>query len=101
VRLPGARQGSRFRGFASVTTVPFGVGTPGGKGTVRLTPDPGRTGGNAVQAVVFAPDGGPTAVPELRLFVTPPLPSTWTARVTVRTSEADRASGTARVRITP
>ncbi|MEU9559898.1 copper resistance protein CopC [Streptomyces fumanus] len=110
---------------ASVTTVPFDVGTRGGKGTVQLTLDPGRTGDNAVQAVVFAPDGGLTAVPELRLSftlparalgpidagltdrggywstgsVTLPLPGTWTARVTVRTSEVDQVSGTTRVRI--
>ncbi|MER6706230.1 copper resistance protein CopC [Streptomyces fumanus] len=110
---------------ASVTTMPFDVGTPGGKGTVQLTLDPGRTGDNAVQAVVFASDGGLTAVPGLRLSftlpardlgpidagltdrggywstdsVTLPLPGTWTARVTVRTSEVDQVTGTTRVRI--
>jgi copper transport protein len=112
---------------ATVTTVPFDVGIPGGKGTVQLTLDPGRTGDNAVQAVVFATDGGLTAVPELRLSftlpardlgpidadltdrggywstnsVTLPLPGTWTAKVTVRTSEVDQVTEATPVRIRP
>ncbi|GGL98587.1 hypothetical protein GCM10010129_47800 [Streptomyces fumigatiscleroticus] len=111
---------------ASVTTIPFDVGVPGGRGTVQITLDPGRTGDNSVQAVVFGPDGGLTTVPELRLSfglparrlgpidarltdrggywgtgaVSLPLAGTWTMKATVRVSEVDQVSATAPVRIT-
>ncbi|MER7055217.1 copper resistance protein CopC [Streptomyces sp. NPDC000351] len=109
---------------ASVTTIPFDVGGSG-RGTVQITLDPGRTGDNAVQAVVFGPDGSLAAVPELRLsFTLPdrevgpidaelvdrggywsansltlPLPGTWTVKTTVRVSEIDQVSETRRIRI--
>ncbi|WP_320784805.1 copper resistance CopC/CopD family protein [Streptomyces sp. CRN 30] len=112
---------------ASVTTIPFDVGTPDGEGTVQVTFDPGRTGDNAVQAVVFGADGGLISVPELRLSftleardigpidaelvdrggywsantVTLPLPGTWTLRATVRVSEVDQTTAVRRARITP
>ncbi|MFI8188341.1 copper resistance protein CopC [Streptomyces sp. NPDC085946] len=110
---------------AVVATVPFDVGTPGGRGTVQITLDPGRTGDNGVQAVLLGPDGGLTTVPELRLsFTLPareigpidarltdrggywatndltlPMPGTWTMKATVRVSELDQVSVTRRVRI--
>ncbi|MFH9572243.1 copper resistance protein CopC [Streptomyces sp. NPDC017454] len=109
---------------ASVTTIPFDVGSSG-RGTVQITLDPGRTGDNAVQAVVFGPDGSLAAVPELRLsFTLPdrevgpidaelvdrggywsansltlPLPGTWTMKTTVRVSEIDQVSERRRIRI--
>ncbi|PPS81468.1 copper resistance CopC/CopD family protein [Streptomyces sp. MH60] len=109
---------------ASVTTIPFETGTAG-RGTVQITLDPGRTGDNAVQAVVFGPDGSLAAVPELRLsFTLPdkdvgpleadlvdrggywsantltlPLPGVWTMKATVRVSETDQVSETRRIRI--
>ncbi|MFH8241631.1 copper resistance CopC/CopD family protein [Streptomyces sp. NPDC018321] len=109
---------------ASVTTIPFETGDSG-SGTVQITLDPGRTGDNAVQAVVFGPDGSLAAVPELRLsFTLPdrdvgpidaelvdrggywsansltlPLPGTWTMRTTVRVSEIDQVSESRRIRI--
>jgi copper transport protein len=109
---------------ASVTTIPFEIGTAG-RGTVQITLDPGRTGDNAVQAVVFGPDGSLAAVPELRLSftlpdrrvgpieaalvdrggywsantVTLPLPGTWTMKATVRVSEIDQVSETRRIRV--
>ncbi|MFE1584553.1 copper resistance protein CopC [Streptomyces sp. NPDC058737] len=109
---------------ASVTTIPFEVGASG-RGTVQITLDPGRTGDNAVQAVVFGPDGSLAAVPELRLSftlpdkdvgpieadlvdrggywsantVTLPLPGTWTMKATVRVSETDQVSETRRIRV--
>ncbi|MFI8947888.1 copper resistance protein CopC [Streptomyces sp. NPDC053750] len=109
---------------ASVTTIPFDLGTSG-RGTVQITLDPGRTGDNAVQAVVFGPDGSLAAVPELRLsFTLPdrdvgpidadlvdrggywsantltlPLPGTWTMKATVRVSEIDQVSETRRIRV--
>ncbi|MFB7086112.1 copper resistance CopC/CopD family protein [Streptomyces sp. NPDC056296] len=109
---------------ASVTTIPFDVGASG-RGTVQITLDPGRTGDNAVQAVVFGPDGSLAAIPELRLsFTLPdrgigpidaelvdrggywsansltlPLPGTWTMKTTVRVSEIDQVSETRRIRI--
>ncbi|MCI3274578.1 copper resistance CopC/CopD family protein [Streptomyces cylindrosporus] len=110
---------------ASVTTVPFDVGTPGGHGKVQITLDPGRVGDNNVQAVVFGPDGGISTVPELRLSfslpaqkigpldarvknlggywgtnsLTLPIAGTWTMKVTVRTSDIDQVSVTKAVRI--
>ncbi|MFI6033848.1 copper resistance protein CopC [Streptomyces sp. NPDC051315] len=114
---------------ASVTTVPFDTGvpgTPGARGTVQITLDPGRVGANSVQAVVYGPDGGLASVPELRLsFTLPsqdigpldakltdrggywaatslnlPIPGDWEMRMTVRTSEIDQVSETETVRIT-
>ncbi|MEV5513073.1 copper resistance protein CopC [Streptomyces flaveolus] len=112
---------------ASVTTIPFDAGASGGRGTVQITLDPGRTGDNAVQAVVFGPDGSLAAVPELRLSfslpdreigpiaaelvdrggywsansLTLPLPGTWTMKATVRVTEVDQVSETRRIRILP
>ncbi|WP_189230361.1 copper resistance protein CopC [Streptomyces flaveolus] len=112
---------------ASVTTIPFDAGAAGGRGMVQITLDPGRTGDNAVQAVVFGPDGSLAAVPELRLsFTLPdreigpiaaelvdrggywsansltlPLPGTWTMKATVRVTEVDQVSETRRIRILP
>ena len=110
---------------ASVTMVPFDVGTPGGHGQVQITLDPGRVGDNTVQAVVFGPDGGIVSVPELRLSftlaaqkigpldaeltdrggywgtnsLTLPIAGTWTMNVTVRTSDIDQVTTTRTVRI--
>jgi copper transport protein len=110
---------------ASVTTIPFDVGTPNGKGKVQITLDPGRVGDNTVQAVVFGPDGGISTVPELRLSltlpaqkigpldarltnrggywgsdnVTVPIAGTWEMKITVRVSELDQVSATKSVRI--
>ncbi|GAB2874191.1 copper resistance protein CopC [Streptomyces deserti] len=110
---------------ATVATIPFDVGTPGGRGTVQITLDPGRTGDNGVQAVVLGADGGLTTIPELRLsFTLPaqklgpidakltdrggywatndltlPIPGTWTMKATVRVSELDQVSVTKPVRI--
>lgn len=110
---------------ASVTTVPFDVGTPGGHGKVQITLDPGRVGANTVQAVVYGPDGGLASVPELRLaMVLPaqrvgpldarltdrggywaadsfalPIPGTWTMKVTVRVSDVDQVTVSKSVRV--
>ncbi|MFJ9816101.1 copper resistance protein CopC [Streptomyces sp. NPDC101151] len=110
---------------ASVTTVPFDVGTPGGHGEVQITLDPGRVGANAVQAVVYGPDGGLSSVPELRITLTladrrigpldskvtdrggywaadsfdVPMPGTWTMKVTVRVSEVDQVTVAKTVRV--
>ncbi|CAL9305240.1 hypothetical protein SUDANB180_03714 [Streptomyces sp. enrichment culture] len=110
---------------ASVTTLPFDTGAPGGHGSVQITLDPGRVGENSVQAVVYGPDGGLCAVPELRVTLTLPdrrvgpldtrvtdrggywatgaftlpLPGTWTLRATVRVSEVDQATVSAPVRV--
>ncbi|MFF9285193.1 copper resistance CopC/CopD family protein [Streptomyces griseosporeus] len=110
---------------ASVTRVPFAVA--GARGTAQVTLTPGRTGDNAVEAVVYGPDGGFATVPELRISftlpdrqlgpldarvtdrggywaadaVTLPLPGTWTMKVTVRVSEVDQVSVTRPVRVAP
>ncbi|WP_405871296.1 copper resistance CopC/CopD family protein [Streptomyces sp. NBC_00005] len=103
---------------ASVTNVPFDVGTPGARGKVQITIDAGRVGDNTVQAVVFGADGGIVAVPELRLSLTLksqkigpldakltdrggywgsddltlPIAGTWTMKVTIRVSAIDQVS---------
>lgn len=108
---------------ASVTDVPFSVG--GATGKVQITLDPGRTGDNSVQAIVFAADGGLAAVPELRLsFTLPakqigpidaelkdkggywgtndltlPLAGDWQMKATIRVSDVDQTSVTRTVRI--
>nr|WP_317444261.1 copper resistance protein CopC [Streptomyces collinus] len=131
--LPGraeaeaARSGTAAAGIpaASVTTIPFDVGTPGGHGKVQVTLDPGRVGANFVQAVVYGPDGGLSAVPEVRITLTladrrigpldtrvtdrggywaagsfdVPLPGTWTMKVTVRVSEVDQVTVSRTVRV--
>ncbi|WP_128435423.1 copper resistance CopC/CopD family protein [Streptomyces cyaneus] len=105
---------------ASVTTVPFDVGTPGGRGKVQITLDPGRVGDNSIEALVYGPDGGVSIVPELRIsfthpakdigpldaeladkggywgnsFLNLPIAGTWKMKVTVRTSEVDQVSVT-------
>ncbi|MEU1708459.1 copper resistance CopC family protein [Streptomyces sp. NPDC005706] len=110
---------------ASVTTIPFDVGTPGGHGKVQITLDAGRVGTNSVQAVVYGPDGGLASVPELRLAMTLPaqrvgpldakvtdrggywaadsfalpIPGTWTMRVTVRVSDVDQVTVSKTVRV--
>ncbi|MFF5156007.1 copper resistance protein CopC [Streptomyces sp. NPDC000348] len=111
---------------ASAFTIPYDVGTPGGRGTVQLTLDPGRVGENGLQAVVFGADGGLAFVPELRVSLTLaakdigpvdagltdrggywatndltlPLEGTWTMKLTIRVSEVDQVSETRRVWIT-
>ncbi|MFE1878295.1 copper resistance CopC/CopD family protein [Streptomyces diastatochromogenes] len=131
--LPGraaaeaAESGTATTGIqvASVTTIPFDVGAPGGHGKVQITLDAGRVGTNSVQAVVYGPDGGLSAVPELRItFTLPaqrigpldtrvtdrggywaadafnlPIPGTWTMKVTVRVSEVDQVTVAKTVRV--
>ncbi len=110
---------------AEAFTVPYDVGTPGGRGTVQLTMDPGRVGENGLQAVVFGPRGALTFVPELRASFTLaakdigpidaeltdrggywatndlslPLEGTWTMRLTIRVSEVDQVSEVRQVEI--
>ncbi|MGV9337100.1 copper resistance CopC/CopD family protein [Streptomyces sp. NPDC003688] len=110
---------------ALVTTIPFDTGTPGGRGQVQITLDPGRVGPNSVQAVVYGPDGGLASVPELRVTLTlpsrdigpldtkvtnrggywaantfsVPMPGTWTMKATVRVSELDQVTVERSVRV--
>ncbi|MEV3989617.1 copper resistance protein CopC [Streptomyces sp. NPDC049837] len=100
--------------------LPFDTGgAVNGKGTVRLTLDPGRSGGNAMHVYVTGPDGRPLDVPELKvsytleskqigpLPVVPdrvtaghwtsagvqiPMPGEWKLQVTVRTSDIDQTT---------
>ncbi|MEU0965618.1 copper resistance protein CopC [Streptomyces sp. NPDC005917] len=123
----GTETGSTAAGIpaASVSVVPFDVGTPNGHGKVQITLDPGRVGANSVQAVVLGPDGGISTVPELRLSFTltaqriGPLPTgltdrggywaansvslpiggEWTMKLTVRVSDLDQVTVAKKVRI--
>ncbi|MFJ3643670.1 copper resistance CopC/CopD family protein [Streptomyces sp. NPDC090108] len=111
---------------ASVTTIPFDVGTPRGHGKVQITLDAGRVGTNSVQAVVYGPDGGLSSVPELRITLTLParrigpldtevtdrggywaadsfqlpMAGNWTMKATVRVSEVDQVTVSRTVRVT-
>ncbi|MFD0315996.1 copper resistance CopC/CopD family protein [Streptomyces flavalbus] len=110
---------------SAVTTVPFDLGATGGRGTVQISLDPARVGENSVQAVVFSADGGLSTVPELRLsFTLPaqdigpltadltdrggywatdsldlPVAGDWTMKVTVRTTDVDQVTESARLRV--
>ncbi|MCQ9135786.1 copper resistance CopC/CopD family protein [Streptomyces hilarionis] len=113
---------------ASVTDVPFFLDSPQTgdfRGKVQVTLDPGRVGGNKLQAVVYGPDGGFVSVPELRIsFSLPardvgpldsritdrggywgadavnlPMPGEWEMKVTIRVSDIDQVSETKPVRI--
>ncbi|MFG1670863.1 copper resistance CopC/CopD family protein [Streptomyces sp. Y7] len=123
--LPGRAEAEAAAGApavvgASVTNVPFDVGTPGGRGKVQITIDPGRVGDNSIEALVYGPDGGVSVVPELRIsftlpakdigpidaeladkggywansFLNLPLAGKWRMKVTVRTTEVDQVSET-------
>ncbi|MFF8292739.1 copper resistance CopC/CopD family protein [Streptomyces sp. NPDC016309] len=101
-------------------TLPFDTGgAVNGKGTVRLTVDPGRSGGNTMHVYVNGAGGKPLDVPELKvsftlesqqigpLPVVPdrvtaghwtseavqiPIPGEWKLQVTVRTSDIDQTT---------
>ena len=123
--LPGRAEAEAAAGTpavvgASVTNVPFDVGTPGGHGKVQITIDPGRVGDNSIEALVYGPDGGVSVVPELRIsftlpakdigpvdaeltdkggywgnsFLNLPIAGRWEMKVTVRTTEVDQVSET-------
>ncbi|MEU6094130.1 copper resistance protein CopC [Streptomyces sp. NPDC047079] len=111
--------------LGSTTVLPFDVGTPGGHGKVQIELSPGRVGENAVQAVIYGPDGGIATVPELRLAFTfkarglgpldarltdrggywaadalnLPLPGVWTMKATIRTTDVDQVTVSKSVRI--
>ncbi|WP_327375159.1 copper resistance protein CopC [Streptomyces sp. NBC_01216] len=99
--------------------MPFDTGGVDGKGTVRLSLDPGRTGANALHIFVDRPDGRPLDLPEIRVAFTLkeknigplpvqpdriqaghwsatgvqiPLPGTWRIDITVRTSDIDQTT---------
>ncbi|MEU5631457.1 copper resistance CopC/CopD family protein [Streptomyces rishiriensis] len=113
---------------ASVTDVPFSLDSPQTgdfRGKVQVTLDPGRVGGNQLQAVVYGPDGGFVSIPELRIsFSLPardvgpldsgitdrggywgadavnlPMPGEWEMKVTIRVSDIDQVSVSEPVRI--
>ncbi|MFF3513928.1 copper resistance CopC/CopD family protein [Streptomyces sp. NPDC002573] len=104
--------------LGSTMELPFDVGTAGGRGKVQIELTPARAGENAVQAVVYGPDGGIATVPELRLTFTfkarnlgpldagltdrggywaadvlnLPLRGAWTMKATIRTSDIDQVT---------
>jgi copper transport protein len=100
-------------------TIPFNTGGQDGKGTVRLTLDPARVGGNDMHVFVERPNGKAFDVPEVKvafdldakdigpLPVVPdriatghwtatgvqiPMAGDWKISVTVRTSDIDQAT---------
>ncbi|MFE7581374.1 copper resistance CopC/CopD family protein [Streptomyces gardneri] len=99
--------------------LPFDTGGVDGKGVVRLSLDPGRTGANALHLFVERPNGKPLDVPEVKVALTLkakdvgplpvapdriqtghwsasgvqiPMPGEWTIQVTVRTSDIDQTT---------
>ncbi|WP_338495085.1 copper resistance protein CopC [Streptomyces sp. SJL17-4] len=99
--------------------LPFDTGGIDGKGVVRLSLDPGRTGANALHLFVERPNGKPLDVPEIKVALTLeakdvgplpvspdriqtghwsasgvqiPMPGEWRIQVTVRTSEIDQTT---------
>ncbi|WP_426403917.1 copper resistance protein CopC [Streptomyces sp. R-07] len=99
--------------------LPFDTGGVDGKGVVRLSLDPGRTGANALHIFVERPNGKPLDVPEIKIALTLeaknvgplpvapdriqtghwsasgvqiPMPGEWKIQVTVRTSEIDQTT---------
>ncbi|MFB7372538.1 copper resistance protein CopC [Streptomyces sp. NPDC056222] len=99
--------------------LPFDTGGVDGKGTVRLSLDPGLTGANALHIYVDRPNGRPLDVPEIKVAFTlkeknvGPLPvapdriqtghwsangvqipmaGEWQIQVTVRTSDIDQTT---------
>ncbi|MFE1346459.1 copper resistance CopC/CopD family protein [Streptomyces sp. NPDC058757] len=99
--------------------LPFDTGGVDGKGVVRLSLDPGRTGANGLHLFVERPNGKPLDVPEIKVNLTLeekgvgplpvapdriqtghwsasgvqlPLPGEWRIQVTVRTSEIDQTT---------
>ncbi|WP_137994498.1 copper resistance CopC/CopD family protein [Streptomyces vilmorinianum] len=99
--------------------LPFDTGGAEGKGTVRLSLNPGRTGANALHLYVDRPNGRPLDVPEIKVAFTlkekdvGPLPvvpdriqtghwiangvqipmaGEWQIQVTVRTSDIDQTT---------
>ncbi len=120
-----AAQGTTASGPAAVPDrpvdirLPFDTGGVDGKGVVRLSLDPGRTGANALHLFVERPNGKPLDVPEIKVAFTleaknvGPLPvapdriqtghwtasgvqipmsGEWRIQVTVRTSEIDQTT---------
>ncbi|MFI0987888.1 copper resistance CopC/CopD family protein [Streptomyces exfoliatus] len=120
-----AAQGAAASGPAAVPDrpvdirLPFDTGGVDGKGVVRLSLDPGRTGANALHLFVERPNGKPLDVPEIKVALTleaknvGPLPvapdriqtghwtasgvqipmsGEWRIQVTVRTSEIDQTT---------
>ncbi|MFF6885120.1 copper resistance protein CopC [Streptomyces sp. NPDC012421] len=120
-----ARTGGTTAGSAAVPDrpvdirLPFDTGGVDGKGVVRLSLDPGRTGANALHLYVDRPNGKPLDVPEIKVNLTLeekgvgplpvapdriqtghwsasgvqlPLPGEWRIQVTVRTSEIDQTT---------
>ncbi|MFE5910299.1 copper resistance CopC/CopD family protein [Streptomyces wedmorensis] len=99
--------------------LPFDTGGVDGKGVVRLSLDPGRTGANALHIFVERPNGKPLDVPEIKVALTLeakdvgplpvapdriqtghwsasgvqiPMPGDWKIQVTVRTSDIDQTT---------
>ncbi|GAA2383605.1 hypothetical protein GCM10010420_02070 [Streptomyces glaucosporus] len=98
---------------------PFDTGGPEGAGSAQLDIDPGRSGDNTVHLRITDPEGRPMDVPEVKVSFTLgardigplsvplekaagghwtadgfqlPLPGTWQASVTVRTSDIDQVT---------
>ncbi|MET9931503.1 MULTISPECIES: copper resistance protein CopC [unclassified Streptomyces] len=99
--------------------LPFDTGGVDGKGVVRISLDPGRTGANGLHLYVERPDGKPLDVPEIKVALTLeaknvgplpiapdriqaghwsasgvqiPMPGEWRIQVTVRTSDIDQTT---------
>jgi len=119
-RADAAATGQPSVGGRPVSLVtPFDTGGPGGKGSAQLDLDPGRSGGNTLHLRLTDPGGRAMDVPEVKVSFTLeaqdigplqaslkevvaghwtasglqlPMPGTWKASVTVRTSDIDQVT---------
>ncbi len=115
----GATAAASQRSGSLSLKLPFDTGGEDGKGTVEVTLDPARVGGNEMHVFVVRPNGKAFDVPEVKvaftleakkigpLPVTPdriatghwsaigvqiPMAGDWKIAVTVRTSDIDQAT---------
>ncbi|WP_328398924.1 copper resistance protein CopC [Streptomyces sp. NBC_00390] len=118
-RAAGAQAVEQAPAGPTEITLPFDTGGENGKGRLRLSLDPARSGSNEMNVWAESPDGKPLDAPEVKvsftlkakqigpLPITPdrvaaghwsanavqiPMPGSWQVKVTVRTSDIDQTT---------
>lgn len=115
----GSQAATAVPGGPTEIRLPFDTGGQNGKGTVRLSLDPARSGANEMHVWIDTPDGKPLDAPEVKVAFTLtakqigplpivpdritkghwsasavqiPMPGEWEVKVTVRTSDIDQTT---------